>query len=213
MDNFFEAFYKIGVIPVVATENTSKMRILSDALCDGGLPCAEITFRTEEAAEIIQIMAKRHPDMLIGAGTVLTTDQVDIAISAGAKFIVSPGLNPKTVKYCLEKNIPVLPGVQTPSEIEQAIALGLNILKFFPAELAGGVAMINALAAPYHNVKFIPTGGINFNNMNTYLKNEHILACGGSWMVNNNVIENDTYDEIYSKIKEISKNVKEIRGL
>lgn len=213
MDDFFKTFYKIGVIPVVATRNTSKMSMLSDALYDGGLPCAEITFRTEVAADIIQIMINRHPDMLIGAGTVLTTEQVDLAISAGAKFIVSPGLNPKTVKYCLKKNIPVLPGIQTPSEIEQALELGLDVVKFFPAELSGGIAMINALAAPYHNVKFIPTGGINFSNMDAYLKNEHILACGGSWMVTNNIIENDTYNEMCTNIKKISMDVKKIRNV
>ena len=135
--------------------------LLQKALCDGGLACAEVTFRTDAAEESIRIMTSEYPDMVVGAGTVLTTEQVDRAVSAGAKFIVSPGLNPKVVKYCLEKNIPVTPGVVTPSEMEQAIELGLEVVKFFPAEPSGGLAMIKAVAAPYTMLRFMPTGGIN----------------------------------------------------
>ena len=149
MNSTIEKLEQFGIVPVVVLDDAKDAAPLAKALCDGGLACAEVTFRTDAAEESIRIMTSEYPDMVVGAGTVLTTEQVDRAVSAGAKFIVSPGLNPKVVKYCLEKNIPVTPGVVTPSEMEQAIELGLEVVKFFPAELSGGLSMIKAVAAPY----------------------------------------------------------------
>lgn len=161
MNEVLEKIQKIGIVPVVVLNDAKDAAPLAKALCDGGLPCAEVTFRTDAAEESIRIMAEQFPNMLVGAGTVLTTDQVDRAVAAGAKFIVSPGLNPKIVRYCVEKNIPITPGTTNPSDIEQAIECGLEVVKFFPAEPAGGINMIKAMAAPYTNMKFMPTGGIN----------------------------------------------------
>ena len=149
---------KLGIVPVVALDDAKDARPLAKALCAGGLPVAEVTFRTAAAEEAIRIMASEFPDMLIGAGTVLTCEQVDKAVNAGAKFIVSPGLNPTVVKYCVDKDIPVTPGCSSPSDIERALELGLEVVKFFPAEAAGGLKMIKAMSAPYGKVKFMPTG-------------------------------------------------------
>lgn len=149
---------------------------------------------------------------LVGAGTVLTTEQVDRAVAAGAKFIVSPGLNPKIVKYCVEKNIPITPGICTPSEAEQAIENGLEVVKFFPAEPAGGLKMIKAMAAPYTGLKFMPTGGINATNVKDYLAYDKILACGGSWMVKGSLVEAGEFDKIEAMTKEAVEIVKEVRG-
>ena len=159
MNKVLEEFSKIGIIPVIALDNVEDAAPLAKALCDGGLPCAEVTFRTAAAEESIRIMSEQFPEMLVGAGTVLTTEQVDRAVNAGAKFIVSPGLNPKVVKYCVEKGIPVTPGCSNPSDVEVAIELGLDVVKFFPAEAAGGLSMIKSMAAPYTKMKFMPTGG------------------------------------------------------
>ena len=161
MKTIAEQFYKYGVVPVVVLEEAKDALPLAKALVEGGLPCAEVTFRTEAAEESIRLMSAKYPEMLVGAGTVLTTKQVDRAAAAGAKFIVSPGFDPEIVDYCLEKKIPVFPGCITPSEVAQAVKRGLEVVKFFPAEQAGGVAMIKAMAAPYTMVKFMPTGGIN----------------------------------------------------
>ena len=190
MNAVLEKFQKIGIIPVAVLDDAKDAEALGKALMEGGLPAAEVTFRTEAAEESIRIMAEKFPDMLVGVGTVLTTEQVDRAVAAGAKFIVSPGLNPKVVKYCIEKNIPVTPGTQTPTEMEQAIELGLDIVKFFPAEPAGGLKMIKAVSAPYTMLKFMPTGGINAENVKEYLAYDKILACGGSWMVKKDMIKN-----------------------
>ena len=156
-------------------------------------------------------MSEKYPEMLVGAGTVLTTEQVDRAVAAGAKFIVSPGLNPKIVKYCVEKNIPITPGICTPSEAEQAIENGLEVVKFFPAEAAGGLNMIKSMAAPYTKMKFMPTGGINPQNVREYLAYDRIAACGGSWMVKNTMIENNEFDRIEELVKEAVEIVKESR--
>ena len=147
-------------------------------------------------------MAEQFPQMLVGAGTVLTTEQVDRAVAAGAKFIVSPGLNPKVVKYCIEKGVPVTPGTANPSDVEQAIELGLEVVKFFPAEAAGGLNMIKSMAAPYTNMKFMPTGGINAKNINSYLAFPKILACGGSWMVKGDLVAAGEFDKITELTKE-----------
>ena len=161
MNEVLEKIQKIGIVPVVVLDDAKDAAPLAKALCEGGLPCAEVTFRTAAAEESIRIMAKEFPDMLVGAGTVLTTEQVDRAVNAGAKFIVSPGLNPTVVKYCVDKGIPVTPGTSNPSDVEMAISLGLDVVKFFPAEQAGGINMIKAMAAPYTQMKFMPTGGSN----------------------------------------------------
>nr|WP_296194301.1 bifunctional 4-hydroxy-2-oxoglutarate aldolase/2-dehydro-3-deoxy-phosphogluconate aldolase [uncultured Anaerobutyricum sp.] len=212
MNEVLEKLGQYGIVPVVVLNDSKDAAPLADALCDGGLACAEVTFRTEAAADSIRIMTEKHPEMLVGAGTVLTTKQVDEAVNAGARFIVSPGLNPTVVKYCIEKNIPITPGVATPSEMEQAIELGLNLVKFFPAEPSGGLAMINAVAAPYTMLKFMPTGGINPNNVKDYLNSDKIFACGGSWMVKGNLINNGDFDKIKELTKEAVNIVKEIRG-
>ena len=212
MNEVLEKLGQYGIVPVVVLNDSKDAAPLADALCDGGLSCAEVTFRTETAADSIRIMTEKHPEMLVGAGTVLTTKQVDEAVNAGARFIVSPGLNPTVVKYCIEKNIPITPGVATPSEMEQAIELGLNLVKFFPAEPSGGLAMINAVAAPYTMLKFMPTGGINPDNVKDYLNSDKIFACGGSWMVKGNLINDGNFDKIKELTKEAVNIVKEIRG-
>ena len=185
---------------------------LAKALCEGGLPCAEVTFRTDAAEEAIRIMAEQFPDMLIGAGTVLTIDQVDRAVAAGAKFIVSPGLNPNIVKYCVDKGILITPGCMSPSDIEIALENGLEVVKFFPAEPAGGLKMIKAIAAPYVNMKFMPTGGINIKNVKEYLLYDRIVACGGSWMVKDSLMKSGEFDKITELVKEAVQVVKESRG-
>ncbi|MBQ1312399.1 MAG: bifunctional 4-hydroxy-2-oxoglutarate aldolase/2-dehydro-3-deoxy-phosphogluconate aldolase [Blautia sp.] len=212
MSTIFEQFRKIGIIPVVVLDDAKDAEPLAKALCEGGLPCAEVTFRTAAAEESIRIMSSKYPDMLVGAGTVLTTEQVDRAVAAGAKFIVSPGLNPEVVKYCQEKNIPMTPGIQTPTEIEMALSLGLTTVKFFPAEPAGGLKMIKALAAPYVNVTFMPTGGISAANVREYLGFNKIIACGGSWMVKKDLVQAGDYETITNMVKEAADIVKEIRG-
>ena len=211
MSEIFEKFGKIGIIPVVVLDDAKDAEKLGEALVIGGLPCAEVTFRTDAALESIKIMAK-NKDLLVGAGTVLSIEQVDKAVNAGAKFIVSPGLNPKVVKYCVDNNIPITPGTQTPSEMEQALELGLKVVKFFPAEPAGGLNMIKAVAAPYTSLKFMPTGGINSKNVVDYLMYDRILACGGSWMVKKDLIAAGQWDKIKSMVKEAAEIVKEMRG-
>lgn len=196
MDKVLEEFKNIGIIPVVVIKDVKDAVPLAKALCNGGLPVAEVTFRTDAAEDAIKEMVNAFPQMLVGAGTVLTTDQVDRAINAGAKFIVSPGLNPKIVKYCQEKNIPITPGTSCPSDIEQAIELGLDVVKFFPAEQSGGIAKIKAMSGPYTNMKFMPTGGINEQNLTDYLDFSKIIACGGSWMVKADLVENHEFDKI-----------------
>ena len=202
MNKVIEEISKIGIVPVIALDDAKDAEPLANALCEGGLPCAEITFRTAAAEESIRIMAEKFPEMLVGAGTVLTTEQVDRAVGAGAKFIVSPGLNPKVVAYCTSKNIPVVPGCANPSDVEQAIELGLDVVKFFPAEAAGGLNMIKAMSAPYTSVKFMPTGGINANNLIDYLNFNKIVACGGSWMVSKDMVAAGQFDKIAELTRE-----------
>lgn len=201
-----------GIVPVVVLEDAKDAAPLAKALSDGGLPCAEVTFRTAAAEEAIRIMVKEFPQMLVGAGTVLTTEQVDRAVGAGAKFIVSPGLNPRIVKYCVEKGILIVPGCSNPSDVEQALENGLGVVKFFPAEQAGGLPMIKAMAAPYVGVKFMPTGGINAKNVRDYLAYDRILACGGSWMVKGDLVKAGDFAKITELAKEAAKIVQECRG-
>lgn len=212
MNEVLEKIQEIGIVPVVVLDDAKDAAPLAKALCEGGLPCAEVTFRTAAAEESIRIMSEQFPEMLVGAGTVLTTEQVDRAVAAGAKFIVSPGLNPRIVKYCVEKGILITPGCANPSDIEQALENGLDVVKFFPAEPAGGLKMIKAMAAPYVGVKFMPTGGINQNNVKDYLAYDRILACGGSWMVKGDMVAAGEFDKIKELAKEAVEIVKESRG-
>lgn len=186
----------IGVVPVIRIEDANKAVPLAKALKEGGIPCAEVTLRTPQALAAIASVAKEVPDILLGAGTVLSTEQVDDAVAAGAKFIVSPGFNPAVIKHCIEKGIPVTPGCATPGEMEQAIELGLDVVKFFPAEQSGGLAFLRAVSGPYSGLKYMPTGGISAANLNAYLAFDKVLACGGSWMVKPELIANEKYDEI-----------------
>ena len=202
MNALLNKIEKIGIVPVVVLEDANDALPLAQALIDGGIPCAEVTYRTEAAEESIRRITETYPDMIVGAGTVLTTQQVDTAVAAGAKFIVSPGLNPKVVKYCTEKQIPIIPGTSSPSDIEQALEFGLHVVKFFPAEASGGIKKIKAMAAPYTTVKFMPTGGINEGNINDYLSFSKVLACGGSWMVKNDLIQSGQFDKISQLTKE-----------
>lgn len=211
MNELLQRIEKIGVVPVVVLHDAKDAKPLAKALCDGGLPCAEVTFRTEAAEESIRVMAEAFPEMLIGAGTVLTTEQVDRAVAAGAKFIVSPGFDPEIVDYCLARNIPVLPGCITPSEVAQAVKRGLEVVKFFPAEQFGGVATIKALAAPYTSVRFMPTGGVSAKNLADYLGCPKIVACGGSWMVKGDLVSAGEFDKIKEMTEEAVALVKEIR--
>lgn len=202
MNEILKKIGDYGIVPVVKIDDAADAVPLAKALTAGGLPVAEVTFRTAAAEEAIRLITENVPEMFVGAGTVLTCEQVDKAVNAGAKFIVSPGLNPKVVKYCVEKNIPVTPGCANPSDIEQAIELGLDVVKFFPAEAAGGLNMIKAMSAPYGNIKFMPTGGINAKNLNEYLAFSKILACGGSWMVKAELINEKKFDEITELTRE-----------
>lgn len=202
MNAVLEKISKIGIVPVVKIDRVEDAVPLAAALCNGGLPCAEVTFRTDAAAGAIKAMTDTFPGMCVGAGTVLNAAQVDAAVEAGAQFIVSPGLNPNTVKYCIEKNVPVTPGTSSPSDIEQAIELGLDVVKFFPAEQSGGLAKIKAMAAPYVNMKFMPTGGINAKNLTSYLDFNKIIACGGSWMVPGDLINAGDWDKIEELTRE-----------
>ena len=212
MNEVLNKLHEIGIVPVVVIDDAKDAIPLAKALIEGGLPCAEVTFRTAAAADAIKAIADNFPDMLVGAGTVLTTEQVDKAVAAGAKFIVSPGTNPKVVKYCVEKNIPITPGTCNPSDVEQALECGVNIVKFFPAEPAGGLKYIKAIAAPYVDVKFMPTGGINATNVRDYLAYNKIWACGGSWMVKGDLIKAGDFGKIKELTAEAVQIVKEVRG-
>ncbi|WP_337922091.1 bifunctional 4-hydroxy-2-oxoglutarate aldolase/2-dehydro-3-deoxy-phosphogluconate aldolase [Vibrio cholerae] len=192
----------IKIVPVIAINDVAHALPLAKVLVENGLPCAEVTFRTEAAAESIRIMREAYPDLLIGAGTVLTTAQVDEAIAAGADFIVSPGLNPTTVKYCQQRNIAIIPGVNNPSLVEQAIEMGLRTLKFFPAEPSGGIAMLKALSAVYP-VSFMPTGGINPNNAQEYLALKSVVACGGTWMVPTDLMDKGDWDTLAELVRNV----------
>ena len=212
MNDLLQKVSDLGVVPVVVLNDAKDAAPLAKALCEGGLPCAEVTFRTAAAEESIRIMATEYPEMLLGAGTVLTIDQVDRAVAAGAKFIVSPGFDPEIVDYCLEKDIPVYPGCITPSEVAQAVKRGLKIVKFFPAEPFGGVKTIKAMAAPYVGLNFMPTGGISAKNLENYLSYDRIIACGGSWMVSGALVKEGNFAKITELTKEAAAIVKEIRG-
>ncbi|MHC4791824.1 MAG: bifunctional 4-hydroxy-2-oxoglutarate aldolase/2-dehydro-3-deoxy-phosphogluconate aldolase [Planctomycetota bacterium] len=207
MQEKFETALKLRIIPVVAIHDAEHAENLADALTAGGLPCAEITFRTDAAAEAINKIAARD-DVIVGAGTVLKIEQVKQAVEYGACFIVSPGFSPKVVQYCIENDIPVTPGVSTPTDIQVAHEFGLDIVKFFPAEAFGGLKTLKAMSAPYQMMKFIPTGGIGPQNVLEYLKHPKVPACGGSWMVKSNLISNQQFDEITRLSREAVELVK-----
>ena len=211
MNQILEQLGTYGIVPVVVLQDAAKAEPLAEALCKGGLACAEVTFRTDAAEESIRIMSEKFPEMLVGAGTVLTIEQADCAVKAGAKFIVSPGFDPEIVDYCIEKEIPVLPGVVTPSEAIQAVKKGLEVVKFFPAEQYGGVSTIKALAAPFTMLKFMPTGGVNVKNLKDYLGCSKIVCCGGSWMVRGELIKAGEFDKIAEMTKEAVELAHSIR--
>ncbi|MFI3275962.1 bifunctional 4-hydroxy-2-oxoglutarate aldolase/2-dehydro-3-deoxy-phosphogluconate aldolase [Vibrio sp.] len=201
-----EQLANLKVIPVIAINRAEDAIPLGKALVENGMPCAEITLRTECAIEAIRIMRKEFPDMLIGSGTVLTNEQVDASIEAGVDFIVSPGFNPRTVQYCIDKGVAIVPGVNNPSLVEQAMEMGLRTLKFFPAEPSGGTGMLKALTAVYP-VKFMPTGGVSLKNVDEYLSIPSVLACGGTWMVPTNLIDEGKWDELGKLVRDAVDHV------
>ncbi|BET98297.1 bifunctional 4-hydroxy-2-oxoglutarate aldolase/2-dehydro-3-deoxy-phosphogluconate aldolase [Xenorhabdus taiwanensis] len=209
MQEMIARLRQIKIVPVIAIEEASDIIPLGHALADNGLPVAEITFRTESAAEAISLLKAERPDMLIGAGTVLRREQVHQAKVAGAEFVVSPGLNPNTVQACQQIGIPIIPGVNNASTIEQALELGIDFVKFFPAEPSGGIAMIKALLAPYPPLKVMPTGGISVENIRNYLAIPQIVACGGSWMVSPQLIR----DKEWKKVGQLVREAVELVGL
>ena len=212
MNDVIQKIYDIGIVPVIAIDDADKAVPLAKALVKGGLPAAEVTFRTAAAEEAIKRIVAEVPEMLVGAGTVLTTAQVDEAVAAGAKFIVTPGLDPDIVTYCQSKNVPIFPGCTTPTDYHTAYKLGLEVLKFFPAEQSGGLAKIKAMSAPFPMFKVMPTGGISLKNLAEYLKCPVICACGGSYMVTADLIDNNKWDEITDLCKKSVEIVKEARG-
>ena len=211
MTDVLEKLGFLGVIPVVKIERAEDAVGLGRALLEGGLPCAEITFRTAAAEEAIHRISTSLPEMIVGAGTVLSVDQADQAVSAGARFIVSPGFNPKVVDWCLDQQIPVTPGVATPTEINMALDKGLEILKFFPAEALGGIKTLRALAAPYGGVRFIPTGGVNAENLGEYLSLPYVHACGGSWLAKSELISAGKFAEITRLVHDARIIVRQVR--
>mgnify|MGYP000925821421 FL=1 len=196
MNDILKQIGDYGIVPVVKIDDAKDAIPLAKALKDGGLPVAEITFRTAAAEEAISNISKEFPELLVGAGTVLSVEQVKKSVNAGAKFIVSPGFNPEVVKYCIDNEIPITPGCSNPTDIEMALGFGLEVVKFFPAESFGGIKTLKAISAPYGMIKFIPTGGINVNNINDYLSFSKVLACGGSWMVKDELIKKGNFGEI-----------------
>ena len=207
MQELLKKIHDIGIVPVIAIEDASKAVPLAKALAEGGLPAAEVTFRTAAAEDAIKAIVAEVPEMIVGAGTVLTKDQADRAIAAGAKFIVSPGFNPEITKYVIDKGVCMMPGTATAGEMEQAMALGLDVVKFFPAEQNGGLDKLKALAGPYKTLKWMPTGGINTGNLADYMKFNQVLACGGTWMVKKELIEGECYDEIIAICKAAVKKM------
>ena len=201
-DELYTFFHDSGIVPVVKIDDAEKAVPLAKAMIDGGINSAEITFRTAAAEEAIRKVSTAFPDMVVGAGTVINPKLAEKAVAAGAKFIVSAGLNRETVEWCLSHNVPVVPGVCTPSEIELGLSLGLDVLKFFPAEASGGVAMLKDLSGPFSQVRFMTTGGINPNNLPDYAKASNVLAIGGSWMVKADLIASENWAEITRLCKE-----------
>ena len=212
MTKTFEALSRIGIVPVITIDRPQDAVPLARALLNGGIGCAEITFRTASAEEAIQRIGGECHEMLVGAGTVLTVQQAEQAVRAGAQYIVAPGFDAAVVEWCLGNGVPVLPGVATPTEINMALARGVKLLKFFPAEEIGGVRMLKTLHAPYQEVQFIPTGGINARNLAEYLALPNVVACGGSWMATESMISEGRFDEIARLSREARAIVGRARG-
>lgn len=205
MDSSIEKLKEIKLLPVIKIENTEDAVPLAKALISGGVPVAEITFRTPSASSSIRIIREAFPNIILGAGTILTSEHIDKAIDSGASYLVSPGFNPKTVEYSLKRGITIVPGVCTPSEVEQAASLGLSVLKFFPAEQSGGIGMLKTFYTVYPHIKFIPTGGISLKNLVEYGQQPNVLAVGGSWMVSPDLIKSQKWEEI----EKLSREAKE----
>ena len=212
MEHIWTQFEKMGVVPVVAIAVADDAPKLGAALTEGGLPCVEITFRTPAAAAAIRTLSATYPKMLIGAGTVLTVVQAQTAADAGAKFIVTPGFDNNVVDWCLENRVPIAPGVMTPTDINAALSRGLTVLKFFPAEAAGGIDTLKAISAPYGKAKFIPTGGINPTNLSAYLSLPAVLACGGSWLARKTLIASGEFETIADLVREAVQLVQQTRS-
>jgi 2-dehydro-3-deoxyphosphogluconate aldolase/(4S)-4-hydroxy-2-oxoglutarate aldolase len=209
MDTILEKIGLLGILPIATVEDENKAVMLAQTLYECGLPIIEVTFRTQAASSVIERIAKSFPQMLIGAGTILTINQVRTAIDAGACFVVSPGFNPKVVEYCIGKSIPIIPGVLTPTEFQYAIEYGLEVLKYFPAEASGGLSYLKAVAAPFGNLKFIPTGGIEQSTLLSYLQFPKVLACGGSWMIQPEMIRTGQFEKIAELTRKAVACVKE----
>ncbi|MEZ4768933.1 MAG: bifunctional 4-hydroxy-2-oxoglutarate aldolase/2-dehydro-3-deoxy-phosphogluconate aldolase [Caldilineales bacterium] len=212
MNNVFTRIAELKLVPVVKIEQAKDALALGEALLAGGLPLAEVTFRTEAAEGSIRILSARLPEMLVGAGTVLAVEHVKRAVDAGAQFIVAPGFNPKVVDYCLSNGILIVPGVNSPTDVEMGLDRGLNVLKFFPAEASGGLGMLKALSGPYSGVKYMPTGGIAPDNLLEYLAFDRVLACGGTWMVETDLISAGRFDEITQRTCEAVKLIAGFRN-
>ena len=211
MDACIKELYRIGIVPVVALEDAADALPLGAALKKGGVSAIEVTFRTAAAADAIRLLTREMPELLVGAGTVLTKEQADAAIEAGAKFIVSPGFQPELVSYVLSKGVPMCPGTATPGEMEQAMALGLSAVKFFPAEQNGGAPMLKALSAPYRDLLFMPTGGVKLENLRTYLALDQVFACGGTWLATKDDIKAKAFDQITARTREAVKTMLNFR--
>ena len=211
MDACIKKLYRIGIVPVVALEDAADALPLGAALKKGGVSAIEVTFRTAAAADAIRLLTREMPELLVGAGTVLTKEQADAAIEAGAKFIVSPGFQPELVSYVLSKGVPMCPGTATPGEMEQAMALGLSAVKFFPAEQNGGAPMLKALSAPYRDLLFMPTGGVKLENLRTYLALDQVFACGGTWLATKDDIKAKAFDKITARTREAVKTMLNFR--
>ena len=209
MDSIIKQLENFRVVPVVNIDDVKDALSLGKALIKGGLPIVEITFRTAAAAETIARLSYELPDICVGAGTVLTIDQVNQSIDAGARFIVAPGFNPRIVDYCIDRNVPIFPGVNSPTQVEMGLERNLEVLKFFPAEASGGLKMLKAMAAPYGDVRFMPTGGININNLKDYLAFDRIVACGGTWLATTALINDNRFDEITRLVQEVVKTTQQ----
>jgi len=199
--SIFKTMEKYGVVPVAVIEDLKNATNLSKTLLDAGLPILEITFRTRAAEKSIRLISEKFPEILLGAGTVLRIEQVSAAIKSGAQFIVTPGFNPKIVDYCLSKEITIIPGLNSPTFVEWALERGLKVVKFFPAEVSGGISMLKALSGPYPEMSFIPTGGINEKNLVSYLTLKNVIACGGSWLVKKDLISSGNFTEIRNRVE------------
>nr|WP_314981473.1 bifunctional 4-hydroxy-2-oxoglutarate aldolase/2-dehydro-3-deoxy-phosphogluconate aldolase [uncultured Stomatobaculum sp.] len=211
MDACIKELYRIGIVPVVALEDAADALPLGAALKKGGVSAIEVTFRTAAAADAIRLLSREMPELLVGAGTVITKAQADAAIEAGAKFIVSPGFKPERASYVLSRGAPMCPGTATPGEMEQAMALGLSAVKFFPAEQNGGAPMLKALSAPYRDLLFMPTGGVKLENLRNYLALDQVFACGGTWLATKDDIKAKAFDKITARTREAVKTMLNFR--